>query len=210
MRVESKAFRTVRQEQRRSGKNRDHRKMCSSGFRATEAYPTMVVRNVGSADPPPHRYGVESRCQSVISSLRDRNAIHAVGTPSWAPKSNCNQPARRRLFYDFGKAGQPTLPVMAADAPKQRRPRSHQVTQPPRDINPTHLHAVVVFPYLIVGASSSSWRDGDGNNDEAPPVERGLLVRRMPLPASLLYCWSLMVHVRLVMVVTVPSDPRCK
>jgi hypothetical protein len=64
---------------------------------------------------------------------------------------------------------------------------------------------------LIVGASSSSWRDGDGNTDEAPPVERGILFRRMPLPASLLlHCWSLMVQVVSLMVVTVPLDPQCE
>jgi len=56
---------------------------------------------------------------------------------------------------------------------------------------------VVVVSYLIVGASSSSWRDGVGNTDEAPPVG---FVRRAPFPVSLPHCWSLMVQMSLLTV----------
>ena len=58
----------------------------------------------------------------------------------------------------------------------------------------------------MVGASSSSWREGRVRNTveavgEAPPAERGLLLRRAPLPvpASLVHCCSLMVQNRLVL-----------
>ena len=52
MRVESKAFRTVRQEHRGRDEKPGPPKNVFLRLPRSEAYPTMVVRNVGSADPP--------------------------------------------------------------------------------------------------------------------------------------------------------------
>ena len=97
-------------------------------------------------------------------------------------------PKREQLPNEFG-AGEECPP---------KRPNKTRCKAPPIEIPEPFT---IMAPYLMVGASSSSWREGVRNTVEAPPAERGLLLRRAPLPvpASLVHCCSLMVQTRLVL-----------
>jgi len=168
------------------------------------AYPRRIGRPVGPAWKLLVVVGSEAPLVILRLSLGSSPAllwasIHLRLTQHGRPTCTTSATLKAYMYeYELPKREQLPNEFGAGEECPPKRPNKTRCKAPPIEIPEPFT---IMAPYLMVGASSSSWREGVRNTVEAPPAERGLLLRRAPLPvpASLVHCCSLMVQTRLVL-----------